>query len=189
MNTLVDVAKEVAGVFDELNVPYAIMGGLAARSHAIPRPTWDVDFSAVLSADRLCLFVERMEAAGYVVPEPYRNGWVDQVGNMPVVKVRLWMKERTIDVDIFLAENPHQVAAMQRRRLGNVEGQELWVVSAEDLIVFKLIANRPRDFADILDILLIQGELDWGYIDDWAQQLGVSKRWQEARDYMQNGKH
>jgi hypothetical protein len=107
---------------------------------------------------------------------------VDYVGDMPLVKARLYLGDRGIDADIFLVENAHQKEAMRRRRINTVENQLLWLVSPEDLIIFKLIANRPRDLADILDVLFTQGELDWNYIESWAEKLGALDRWQKARD-------
>lgn len=58
----------------------------------------------------------------------------------------------------------------------DVEGRKAWVVSPEDLILLKLIASRPRDIADVFDVLLAQGQLDEEYLRNWANQLGVTSR-------------
>ena len=180
MKTLADVAKEIASLFDRLNCPYAIMGGLAVRAYAMPRATYDVDFAVTIPRERLEEFFNGVEELGYTVPEAYRGGWVDYVGDMPLVKARLYLGDRGIDADIFLAENPHQQETMQRRRLDRVENQELWLVSPEDLLILKLAANRQRDLADVLDILFTLGELDWSYIESWAIKLGILDRWKNA---------
>jgi hypothetical protein len=41
------------------------------------------------------------------------------------------------------------------------------------LILLKLLARRPRDLADIGDILFTQGQLDESYMRHWAQELGI----------------
>jgi hypothetical protein len=48
------------------------------------------------------------------------------------------------------------------------------LVTAEDLILFKLLAGRPRDLLDIKDILFMQGQLDEAYMRRWAMPLGVA---------------
>ena len=182
MKTLAEVAKEIASLLEQMSCPYAILGGLAVRAYATPRPTYDVDFAVAIPRERLEVFFDGLEDLGYTVPEAYRRGWVDYVGDMPLVKARIYLGDRGIDADIFLAENAHQKAAIGRRRLEKVENQELWIVSPEDLIILKLAANRPRDLADITDVLFTMGELDWSYIESWATTLGILDRWHNARD-------
>jgi hypothetical protein len=38
----------------------------------------------------------------------------------------------------------------------------------------KLLSSRPRDLADISDILFTQGELDEAYLRQGAKRLGIS---------------
>jgi hypothetical protein len=49
----------------------------------------------------------------------------------------------------------------------------VWLVTAEDLILLKLLDHRPRDMADIGDILFTLGQLDEAHMRRWATQLGV----------------
>ena len=48
MKGLDNVTRELIGLFDAEGVPYVVMGGLAMRIHAVPRPTYDVDFTVLL---------------------------------------------------------------------------------------------------------------------------------------------
>jgi len=61
-----------------------------------------------------------------------------------------------------------------------VEGQQVSLVTAEDLILFKLIASRPRDLIDAQDVLFTQGELDKAYMRRWSQELGIAKKLEEV---------
>ena len=152
------------------------MGGVAARAYGLPRPTYDLDFTAAIERDRLPQVYEAVTSLGYSVSEPYRQGWVDSVGEMPLVKFRLFVEGNGIDVDVFLAESEFQKSVVERRRRDVVEGNQVWLVSAEDLILLKLIAYRPRDVGDIADVLFTQGQLNLEYLRDWAKQLGVDER-------------
>ena len=46
------------------------------------------------------------------------------------------------------------------------------VATAEDLIVLKLIANRPKDQVDLQGLVALPS-LDWGYIERWAAEWEV----------------
>jgi hypothetical protein len=48
------------------------------------------------------------------------------------------------------------------------------------LILLKLIAHRPRDLADIGDVLFMQGQLDEPYMRRWAAVLGVATGLEDA---------
>jgi len=93
---------------------------------------------------------------------------------MPLIKLKTYMADgHSIDVDIFISETSFQFSTMKRRVRLEFEGQSMWFVSAEDLILLKLLANRPRDIGDITDILFVQGELDEAYMQKWSGPLGV----------------
>jgi hypothetical protein len=184
MKDLTQALHEIAHMFESLSACYAVMGGLAVRIHGIPRPTHDIDFTAALPRESLHEFFDLAAKAGYTVPEPYLRGWIDHVANMPLVKIRLYLEDHGIDVDIFLAESEFQASLLARRRREGLEGGSIWIVSPEDLILLKLIAGRPRDLLDVQDILFTQGQLDETYLRRWAVELGVSDRLGESlRDH------
>ena len=54
---------------------------------------------------------------------------------MPLVKAKLYLAGRSIDVDMFLAETEFQQSLMSCRHRQTVEGIELWMVTPEDLIL------------------------------------------------------
>lgn len=175
MKDLSQALREMADLFESLGIRYAVMGGVAVRIYAIPRPTYDVDFTVAIERHELADFFDRATAAGYSVPEPYLRGWVDRVAGMPLVKLRLYQLEHSVDIDVFLAESPFQQSLLSRRRAEEYQERPIWFVSPEDLVLLKLIAGRTRDLLDIQDILFTQGQLDESYLRRWAGDLGVSE--------------
>jgi len=180
MTDLTVVIHQLVAVFDRLALPYAIMGGIAVRAHGIPRPTYDVDFTLAVPRDRLVGLFEVLENLGYTVPNQYVRGWVDEVGGMPLVKIRLYVEGRGIDADMFIAETDFQQEVLARRIPAQVEGRRLDLVTPEDLILFKLIASRPRDLSDVHDVLFTQGQLDEAYMRRWAEPLGVAAKLEDV---------
>ena len=177
MKSIEAALLDLVSVCNGMRIAYAVMGGLAVRVHGIPRPTHDVDLT--LSIDRVALgeLLDQLEELGYSVPQPYKDGWLDEIAGMPLIKIRAYLDAgHGIDVDIFVAESEFQKSLMQRRMPVESEGRVISVVSAEDLILLKLIAHRPRDIADVGDILFTQGELDEEYLRQWATTLGVREQ-------------
>jgi predicted nucleotidyltransferase len=173
MMDLARALQDFAALFEELDVAYAVMGGIAVRVYGIPRPTHDVDFTVAIPRSRLGEFYRAAAKLGYTIPDPYLTGWVDRVAGMPVVKARLYLESHGVDIDLFLAESEFQQELLARRRRAQIDHWTVWLVSPEDLILLKLLAGRPRDLADIGDILFTQGQLDEAYLRQWAKQLGV----------------
>jgi len=56
------------------------------------------------------------------------------------------------------------------------DDRRIWIVTAEDLILLKLIANRPQDQIDVSDLLFVQGQLDEPYMRKWAASLEITDR-------------
>ncbi len=175
--TVEEVLIEIVDLCDGLGLEYVIMGGLAVRVHGIPRPTYDVDVQMTVSPSQLQGFFQAAEDRGYEVPDAYRAGWRDTVGGMPLVKAKTYVSApHMIDIDIFINDTPFQAVVMERRQRVPFEGRELWFVTAEDLILLKLLADRPRDHGDVADVIFVQGQLDEPYMQRWASHLGITQR-------------
>ncbi len=202
MNPVIATLFKIVDCLAEQNIEYAVMGGLAVRAHSIPRPTHDVDLTIALSQENLPIWFDKLESMGVTVPEAYRSVWVDKVAGMSLVKLRTYLNpdsttrklvnqpdeavhDQSVDIDIFLAESEFQSSILRRKIQVDVEGRLIWLVAAEDLILLKLIASRPRDLIDISDILFIQGELDQGYMRKWSRSLGIERQLEKVLEESQ----
>jgi hypothetical protein len=72
-------------------------------------------------------------------------------------------------IDLLPAETDCQRLAIERSTDG--------VLTAEDVIVHKLIAGRARDLDDIASLLATDLPLDEAYIATHAEAWGVLDRW------------
>ena len=156
-----DYSNEFAEYLRSLGREVALVGALAAiRYRAQERQTTDVDFLV----GEIGNLKDRLEADGYEVramaepgdPEPYL----------------LFVRGNGVRVDVMAAQTRFQRAALERA----IDG----VITVEDVIVFKLLAWRPRDEDDVASILAAGHDLDEAYIETWAEEWGVSERWAEA---------
>jgi predicted nucleotidyltransferase len=180
MKDVDEAFHEAVQILDRLGIVYAVMGGLAVRVWSIPRATRDVDITITASSEDVARLAAAFEDLGYTTPEFFRTGWTDLVAEMPLVKFRWYSAGGDLDIDVFIADTPYQHAYMARRQLADMDGFRCWVVSAEDLILLKLVAARPRDFIDVADILFMQGQLDETYMRQWAARLGAGDALEQA---------
>jgi hypothetical protein len=173
MKEVLHALRDTVAVLEELELPYAVMGGLAVRTWSIPRATWDVDVTVALDEGKLAELTNAFESRGYVMPEVFAGGWTDSVGGMSVIKFRWYVPGGDVDIDLFLCQSAFQQSLLNRRSKANADGIEMWVASPEDLILLKLAASRTRDLIDVADIFFMQGQLDEAYLREWADELGV----------------
>lgn len=177
-NPVIRALWEVVDQLDAHRVDYALMGGLAVRAHAIPRPTNDVDLTITCPREQFAKLLTRFESECIQVPEIYKSGWLDRVAEMPLVKLKTMLdQDHWVDLDIFLCETDFQRSLMDRRvKTEFDDSRSLWIVTPEDLVLLKLIANRPRDLIDVADVLFVQGQLDETYLRHWASVLTIQDR-------------
>lgn len=75
-------------------------------------------------------------------------------------------------IDFLLADmsfDLHAIERAERIKLGDVSAM---VCSAEDLIIYKLLSSRPRDYDDARSVVRRQGKgLDRGYVEMWLRQF------------------
>lgn len=153
-------SEEAVAVLDAAGVHWALIGAMAAiRYRSQERDTTDVDF---LIADHQGI-PEALQARSFDVTVQRDEG-------------EPWFirgRKDGIAVEFLVAQTPYQDEAL-RRAVDHV-------ITAEDVIVHKLIAWRPRDQDDIASILANPDVvLDDGYIERWAGEWEVLDRWREA---------
>jgi hypothetical protein len=158
-----DYWADFAERLDRLGIEAKLIGALAADLYrATPRSTTDADFLA-RSLDGL---VDDLEADGYDCRV------MRDVDGGPYA---IFIRGHDQRIDVLLAETEYQRLALDR-----AQGP---AITAEDVIVHKLLAWRARDRDDIEQILRGSVTLDRDYIDEWAKRWEVTDRWAEARRF------
>jgi hypothetical protein len=89
-------------------------------------------------------------------------------------------------IDIIVRKNDdYEVEKFERRQRKDVEGQSVWVIAPEHLILSKLgWAKQTRSELQLRDVqamITVQQGLDWVYIDRWAIRLTVRSLLGEMR--------
>ncbi|MFQ5890732.1 MAG: nucleotidyl transferase AbiEii/AbiGii toxin family protein [Gemmatimonadota bacterium] len=169
MRDFQELLAQVSRELESRALAFMVIGGQAVLLHGRPRLTEDIDLTvaadprrvgdlvAVCSASGLEPLPEDVEAFAtrtYVLPS------ID-----PVSRLR---------VDFIFSTTPYERQAIQRAIRVSVAGQQIPFATAEDLIIHKLFAARPRDLEDAIGVARRQGDtLDWSYIERWAEEFAA----------------
>lgn len=136
-----------------VKAPSAIIGGLAVIARGVPRFTEDID-ATVVAADLDLAGLLKALAKERVVPRI--EDWRDLVERAQILLLE--HRPTGIAVDLSLAWLPFEEEAIRAAQPVAFGRSTLRAVRAEDLVIYKLIANRPQDLTDVERLLLLWGE-------------------------------
>jgi len=166
---LLKVFNELEIAAQESNVKIVIMGGLAVSIYAQPRATMDIDGIIELDERDIDIFLTATARRGF---RRDKENPIRKIKGLSFIT--LFYPAGKVYVDLFLAGSDFQKNVIKRAHRVKVEDVHLEVISPEDLILVKLLSDRPRDTEDVRQILLESSEdLDFKYLEEWGRSLGV----------------
>jgi predicted nucleotidyltransferase len=152
MNALFQTAKEVADFMEAREWKYCIIGGLAVMRWGEPRTTQDVDITLLTGFGGEERFVDELLTG-------FAARGTDARAQALRNRVLLLMAVNGVGVDVALAGFSFEEEILKRASVFEFdEGCCLKTCSAEDLVVAKAFADRPKDWLDIEGVLIRQGQ-------------------------------
>ena len=152
-------------------LPYCLIGALALGAYGRPRATHDVDLLILTDSATSHSYLDPLRAKGFAVASDWHEG------NPMARDVVMRLKHTSapdFPLDLIFATSPLHKNALDRRKLIDLHGTRVSISSAEDLILLKLSAGRPRDFDDVMGIVgNASAPLDLDYLWSWAERLGL----------------
>jgi hypothetical protein len=160
-----EVARLLADALEQAGVPYAVGGAIAYGFHGPPRATNDVDLNVFVEPEALGPVLESMAAAGAVVDRDKAIESARQRGDFAV-------RFGGMRVDVFTPSIELSYSAAARTQAFQLLGRPIRVLSAEDLVLFKLLFFRPKDIIDVERLLRFRDtDFDRGYVHRWIVKL------------------
>lgn len=167
-----DPLANLAKLFETAGVEYAVIGAHAVNAWVEPRATADLDVTVFADAAGQQRLRTVLESAGYRVAREHGAA----LPSGPDF-VRFVAESQPLFVEVQAAKTE-----LQRQLVARASTSEsgVRVATPEDLIVLKLIAWRPKDRLDLLNLVRLQS-LEWDYIDRQADAWQVLSRLAEVR--------
>lgn len=173
------VVFQVIDILDDLGVRYHLGGSFASAIHGVPRQTMDADLVVDLGAATVTRLVERLRDDFYVDLDVAQDA-VTHRSSFNAIHLSSGFK-----VDFFVkGGGEFDEVELERSiatRISNDPVRSAMVKTAEDTVLRKLQWYREggevsdRQWKDVLGVLATSGEnLDRGYLQRWARELGVS---------------
>jgi hypothetical protein len=166
-----DAIAALLEILDDAGVDHVVIGGHAVNAWLEPRFTADVDVTIDAGAPDLDRLRTVLGAHGYRVIGEHGT----ELPSGPDF-VRFVSETAGVTLEVQTAKTEFQREALRRAA---ARGRPR-IATPEDLIVMKLIADRPKDHVDLLGLIRLDG-LDWTYIEAWAAEWGVAGRLRELR--------
>ena len=146
-----------------------VIGGQAVLVHGEPRLTRDIDITVGTGPEGIAAILEVVRDVGLTPLADDPHAFASQTLVVPSVDA-----SSGIRVDLILSLTSYEAQAMRRAQSVAIGGALVRVATAEDLIVHKVIAGRPRDLEDVRSVLLKNPGVDRGYVRRWLLEFEVA---------------
>ncbi len=165
---LLSVLRDLVAWLKAKRVQGLIIGGVAASILGRPRVTRDVDALVLIDEKGWNRFLTAGTEFGFVARVTHP---LDFARKAKVLLVR--HKPSVIDVYDTFGALPFEKEAITNAVWVNIRGIRLPLPTAEDLIIMKAVAHRPRDLADIESIMDAHQKLNLRKIRRWVREFST----------------
>jgi hypothetical protein len=161
----------LGSLLDAAGVPYAIIGAHAVNVWLEPRFTADIDVTVQAGSAEIVRLKTQLAENGFSVTREHGAA----LPSGPDF-VRFTSPDSAIVIEIQAAKTAFQEQVVRRA----TTERGVRIATPEDLIVMKLIADRPKDVVDLAGLVRLPS-LDWEYVERWAVEWGVTDRLARVR--------
>lgn len=172
------IEREVLDRLEALGLDWYVTGSWALAMYAEPRMTRDID----IVFDAGVVDYERRVRPAF---DP------DFLVNDPIDFGGRWMgglihRRELVRVDLMFGRTDAWARSAKKRRAPvdhPILGQ-IWVISAEDLVLAKLDWSggiSELQLRDVRSVVRLVKDLDWSYLERYAAVLGISDRLEAVR--------
>jgi len=166
----------------ESGIAYMLVGSFASSFHGALRSTHDIDLMIEATPDQLRTLIPALQRQGYYAE---LDAALDACRHESLFNVIDSATGWKIDL-IFRRSRPFDQEEFRRRRAANLYDIQLFVASAEDVIISKLewakLGGSQRQIEDVARVMAAQWKtLDQVYLSKWIGELDLQEQWSAAK--------
>ena len=170
LEILILVAERLAS----REIPYMISGSMAMNQYAQPRMTRDIDIIIQVSGNDVSTLIELFSVDFYIDNDAVSDA-IEQYGMFNVIHT-----ESITKVDFIVRKStPYRLTEFSRRVKITIGNHSISLVSAEDLLLSKLVwakdSQSEMQLNDVRNLIAAKVDLDLAYLRHWASVLTVSE--------------
>ena len=164
MPELDDALVKLSSWLTENEIRHMVIGGFAVTVWGEPRFTRDLDVTVSVPPHKFVQTIHLTCARFHSLSsDPLQ--FVTETRVLPILV-------EAVPVDLIFAALPYEEEAIARARTIHLKQGSVPVCSPEDLILHKIVSQRPRDHEDIEGVFRYRhAELDYGYLDPRVEEL------------------
>lgn len=164
-----DLLTRIGAALAAESIPYMVIGGQAVLVHGEPRLTRDIDITVGVGPDDIDRLIAVTSTLGLTMLPDDAAAFARETMVLPAID-----EASGIRVDLILSLSAYEAQAIERAEPTRLEGGSVQVATAEDLVIHKIIAGRPRDLEDVRTVLLKKPGLDRGYVRRWLEEFDAA---------------
>ena len=178
------VLEKLIRALEGVGSRYLLGGSLASSSYGLPRATLDTDLLVRMQPHQVHQLAESLGADWYL-DEDFAQQSIVSGRAFNVIHMTTGHK-----FDLFPTITEFQFGELERARSRTLRlpggAVTCFVATAEDMVLAKLRWYRDggevsdRQWSDVMEMLMINRDLDWQYLNRWAAELKVTDLLQKA---------
>jgi hypothetical protein len=158
--------RDLTRWLDAERAPYVLIGGVSVSLLAQPRATQDIDLTVWIEQELWENFLRAGESFGFA---PRLDDALVFAAASRVLLLR--HRQSGVSVDLAFGSLKFEREMIARAVTFEIVGLKLKLPTPEDLIVTKVVAQRPKDIADIESILNACESLDVDRVRRWTAEF------------------
>jgi hypothetical protein len=156
---------ELVAALEDAGLPYMIVGGQANAVWGQPRATLDIDVT---------VWAEGRSDAVATVASRFRPLVGDPAAFVRDTRVLPLESRDGVRIDVIFGMLPFEQEAIARARSVRIGRRDVRVCSAEDLVLMKIVSERPRDLDDARGVVVRRLlDLDLDYLEPRVRELAA----------------
>lgn len=169
---MISFFHKIVDVLNEANIPYMLSGSVAMGIHIVPRATRDFDFVVYMQQNQVLNFIEQFKD-GYYCNEDAVKDAIEHNSMFNIIDFESHYKADFI----LMKEDDYGIEAFNRRNEMEFYGKIFFLITAEDLLISKIIwIQKIQSAVQMEDIKNLShlNTIDWTYTNRWINKLNLN---------------